>query len=377
MERQESEVRFHEDPLRFLEQSLPPGGDSLWLPGRQLCLAEPSAAKAVLINGEGLYEEHADFFHTAEGMFGPRAAQQEISRGARTLLRAHVASRASSLADLVKQALVPTSEWPDAGNRLMYRHLVDVLVAPGSPVALRRTVDAVVERAVLAGARERAFWLSRRLFRYRVRRELTRSIVKRRERRAQEPQDLLDVVVRAAGDEVPLALVAEVFLSCVFAVAGSVGFVLGWSLFLSGTHPRGEVEPSWVVREALRLWPVAWMLSTRPAKSHEVAGIAVTPQDAVVVCPYLVHRDPRHWSEPETFRPERWAGVKNPPAFIPFGWGPHSCPAALLSMELVEDVLRILFDGYQWAITAHGTRPFVGPALAPPCFTLSARPLSL
>ncbi|RKH15468.1 cytochrome P450 [Corallococcus sp. CA053C] len=342
-----------------------------------MCVAEPAAAKAALSNAEGLYEEHADFFQTEEGMFGPRSAQLEISREARTLLKTYLAARAGELPDVLRQTLVPTSEWPDAGNRLMHRYLADALVSPDSPDSLRKIVGVVVERAVLAGARERAFRLSRALLRFRVRRELTRAIAARRAQRRDTSADLLDVVVRASGADVPAALVAEVFLSCVFAVAGSVGFVLGWSLYLWGTHPSPDALPSWVVRESLRLWPVAWLLSVRPRKAHEVAGVAVTPEDKVLACPYLVHRHPGHWPDPESFRPERWADLKSPPAFIPFGWGPHTCPAALLSMGLVEDVLRILSEGYQWTVTAHGTRPFVGSALAPPRFTLSARPRTL
>jgi cytochrome P450 len=205
-------------------------------------------------------------------------------------------------------------------------------------------------------------------------RELKRAIGERRARPAGEPADLLDVVVGGAGPDRPAAELAEVFLSFLFAVVGSVGFVLGWSIYLLGTHPRTEAEPAWVVREALRLWPVAWLLGRRPARAHEIAGTAVTPGDEVVVCPYAVHRDPRHWDDPHSFRPERWAAAPDQQAFIPFGWGPHRCVAASLSMQLVEDILRVIENGYQLTFTPHETQPCVGPALAPPRFTLGLVP---
>ncbi len=213
------------------------------------------------------------------------------------------------------------------------------------------------------------------MFRLRVERELARAIAERRARKTGEPADLLDVVASEAGPDVPAVELAEVFLSFLFAIAGSVGFVLGWSIYLLGTNPPTEAEPAWVIREALRLWPVAWLLGSRPARNHEVAGVAVTPQDEVVVCPYLVHRHPRYWDDPESFRPERWATVDNHEAFIPFGWGPHRCPAAALSLQLVEDILRIVVDGYRLTVTPLSTRPFVGPALAPPRFMLGLAPL--
>ena len=340
------------------------------MPGRQLFLAEPAAARAVLANDKGLYEDHSDFFHTRRGVFGPRAVQEQIGRSSRTLLRAYLAAHADELPGLIERALVPASEWPDAGNWLVFRHLSAALVAADSPEPLRQILGQVVERAVLAGARQRYSRLTRAVFRFRVMRELKRAVEERRARSAGPPADLLDVVAGAAGPEVPAAELAEVFLSFLFAVAGSVGFVLGWSLYLLGTHPRTGAEPAWVVREALRLWPVAWLLGRRPARPHEMAGHTVSPQDEVVVCPYAVHRNPQYWDDPHSFRPERWATAPDQQAFIPFGWGPHRCVAASLSMQLVEDILRIVEDGYRLTLTPRETQPCVGHALAPPRFTL-------
>ena len=71
-------AEFRRDPVSYLDRTFPAAGDAFWLPGRQLCVAEPAVARAVLINGDGLYEEHADFFHTRRGVFGPREAQIHI-----------------------------------------------------------------------------------------------------------------------------------------------------------------------------------------------------------------------------------------------------------------------------------------------------------
>lgn len=378
MAQQRPDVQFHRDPLPFLDQSFQAEGGAFWLPGRQLCLAEPAESRAVLANAEGLYEDHSDFFHTRQGTFGPRTAQVRIGRAARTLLRNFVDAHAEELEGRVRRELVPASSWPDAGNRLAYRHLKDALVSPDSPPRLLRIVDEIVERGVLAGARQRRSFLSRAVFRFRSERELARAVKdRRRQRRAGEPADLLGVVVDGAGPDAPVSELAEVFLSFLFAAAGSVGFVLGWSVYLLGTHPHAAAEPAWVVREALRLWPVAWMLGARPARPHEVAGVPVTPEDEVVVCPYLVHRHPEHWEDPAGYRPERWAAVQHPQAFVPFGWGPHKCPLGPLSMELVEDVLRILLDGYRLTVTTLDPRPCVGSALAPPRFELGLEAQSL
>lgn len=367
-------AQFRHDPLRFLDEAFPAAGDAVWVPGRQLVLAEAAASRAVLTNSEGLYQEHSDFFHTRRGLFGPRSLQVKINRSARAVLRTNLRARAKDLPEAVRRELEPTSEWPDAGNWLIYRHLAPALIAPDSPDRLHQTLEEAVARAVLAGARQRSSRWKHALFRFRVHRELRRAIEERRARGIRQPVDVLDVVISASGPEVPARELAEVFLSFLFATAGSAGFALGWSLYLLGTHPRTNPAPAWVVREALRLWPVAWLLARRPARSHEVAGIAVTPQDDVVVCPYAVHRNPKHWTDPHSFRPERWAEKHDPQAFIPFGWGPHRCIAGTLTMELIEEILRILGDGYRWIVTPHEDQPCIGAALAPPRFTLGLSP---
>src|SRR5262249_14754027 len=96
-----------------------------------------------------------------------------------------------------------------------------------------------------------------------------------------------------------------------------------------------------------------------------------TPRDHVVVCPYLVHRNPRYWDAPTAFRPQRWAAPKGARAFMPFGAGPHSCAAASLSMQLVEDIVRILLAEYRVSVHASDRRPQVSAALAPPRFVLT------
>jgi cytochrome P450 len=389
---------FHRDPLTFLTaafawpaEMFPAGGaDSadeagagkpagigaagrmaVWLPGRQLCVADPVAARAILANPAGLYQEHSDFFHTRRGAFGPRVVQVEMGRAARDLLNRHIAARAGVLAGTIERELAPASLWPDAGNRLVFRHLSAAIAAPESPTRLHRTVERMVERSVLAGARERGFRPARVLYRYLALRQVAQAIDSRRA--AGGPAvDLLGVVAAAADRQVAATELAEIFVSFLFAIAGSLGFVLGWSLYLLGTRPEGRnaTEPAWVVREALRLWPVAWMLGRRPARRHEVTGESVTPEDQVVVCPYQVHRNPAHWRDPHAFRPERWAAIADHNAFLPFGWGPHRCVAAALSMQLVEDILRLLVARYRLKVTPLDDHPFVGPALAPPRFRL-------
>nr|WP_225953293.1 cytochrome P450 [Kibdelosporangium phytohabitans] len=332
-------------------------------------VSEPAEAKAVLANTGSRYREHSDFFQTSKGILGPRSAQQEIGRAARNLLRDHWIARSDRLAAAVERGIGPESRWPDAGNLFLYKCFRDVLVPRG---ALSPLLDQVVRYAVLAGARDRRSVLSRAVLRGRVRRALVAELSRRRTRGVRVPADLLDVLAAGAPGE-DLVRLAEVYLSFLFAVTGSTGFLLGWSVYLLGTEPEAGGDLAGVVREALRLWPVAWNFGRFPVEPHRLVGTEVTTSDEVVVCGYLVHRDDRFWPDPGKFRPARWsAGMPRggAEAFIPFGWGTHTCVAAGLAVQVVEDVLRLLPPAELWRVDAHHHRPHIAAALAPPDFTL-------
>ncbi|MEM8961561.1 MAG: cytochrome P450 [Acidobacteriota bacterium] len=363
------EPTFARDPLGYFDAILPTVGDVYRPADHIVGIAEPTAAKAVLANPDGLFREHSDFFHTKRGAFGPRETQIAIGRGARQLLSDVLAKRQDRWPETIDRVLGTTSEWPHAGNRLFFEHLAPVLLTPEAHPRLGKTIDGILENGVLAGARERRSKVVRAFFRWRVFRQLTREI----ERRAKEdatdpPRDLFDVLARAHVDGARANDLGELYLPLFFAITGSVGFALGWSLHLLGTQPKRDIASSWVVREALRLWPIAWQLARFPATAHRIHGVEVTPDTHVLVSPYVIQRHPSYWDAPDEFRPERWAEQRDHQAYLPFGWGTHTCVAWALSLHLVQDVLDTL-DG-RFTVTPHTARPFIGPSLAPPPFTL-------
>jgi cytochrome P450 len=371
-------ARFSQDPLLFLDQEFPGAGDVVQTGQNEYSLGNPVDARAVLRNNEGHYLEHSDFFHTRYGIFGPRSAQLRIRRESRALLRNYLEARhPEELPAFLKANLPPVSEWPDSGNRLAFRYLLPVLLAPDSPPKLRLLLERIVENAVLANAKSRQPRWRRMILQFSTTLQLSKAIEARQALARPQPIDLLDVVACSAEHGQRADELAEVFLSFVFAIAGSVGFVLAWSIYLLGTHPDREAPPDWVVQEALRLWPVAWQLGRHPTKDHQVSGVNVGTADEVVVCPYLVHRNPEYWSEPATFRPERWSNpeVWRNPAFIPFGHGPHRCVAADLSSRLVSEMLGSITRSNTLSIAARSTRPTVAAAMAPPPFSLTLHPV--
>jgi cytochrome P450 len=84
-----------------------------------------------------------------------------------------------------------------------------------------------------------------------------------------------------------------------------------------------------VFSEAMRLYPPAWMLARRVNTECELGGYRLPRMNAVILSPYLIHRDARYYSQPEEFYPERWAAgrYEGRPrfAYFPFGGGTQQC----------------------------------------------------
>jgi cytochrome P450 len=84
-----------------------------------------------------------------------------------------------------------------------------------------------------------------------------------------------------------------------------------------------------VLAEAMRVRPPAWAIGREPLVDMEIGGHLVRRGTIVLLSPWVVHRDPRWWREPEAFRPERWSEEMEAAlprfAYFPFGGGPRKC----------------------------------------------------
>lgn len=84
-----------------------------------------------------------------------------------------------------------------------------------------------------------------------------------------------------------------------------------------------------VILEALRLYPPVWVLTRRCVHADRLAGYDAPAGTDVFMSPYVVQRDPRHWPEPDVFRPDRFESGADSAAhrfaFIPFSAGPRHC----------------------------------------------------
>jgi cytochrome P450 len=84
-----------------------------------------------------------------------------------------------------------------------------------------------------------------------------------------------------------------------------------------------------VVKEAIRLYPPAYVLGREALADCEIGGWRIPAGATVFMSPWVMHRDPRWFGSPEKFLPERWLdglAARLPRfAYMPFGGGPRVC----------------------------------------------------
>ncbi|MFD7817447.1 cytochrome P450 [Streptomyces sp. NPDC059785] len=130
-----------------------------------------------------------------------------------------------------------------------------------------------------------------------------------------------------------------------------------------------------LVHETLRLYPSAWLLPRHATEDDTLAGHTVAAGTDILVCPYLTHRDPALWPDPERFDPRRFLAPDgrpaHPGAYLPFGIGPRACLGLQFALRETTVLLERLLPHYTLAFSAVPTgteygitvRP-AGPALA-------------
>ncbi|MEW1632864.1 cytochrome P450 [Streptomyces sp. NPDC093801] len=216
----------------------------------------------------------------------------------------------------------------------------DAAEARGSVAADLARIDAVAQEAVAAARRGEA---------------------------GPDGPGLLHILAGAARErpEYTDRLVRDELVTLLVAGHETTATTLTWLYLLLDRHPqargealaagpegspeRGEAVRA-LVSETLRLYPSAWILPRYTAEADTVAGYAVEADSDVLVCPYLTHRDPLLWPDPERFDPRRFAAGAGRPgrpgAYLPFGIGPRACLGTQFALRESTVLLEHLLPRY-------------------------------
>jgi cytochrome P450 len=116
-----------------------------------------------------------------------------------------------------------------------------------------------------------------------------------------------------------------------------------------------------VIEESMRLYPPAWAVFRSATGDDVVDGFAIPAGSIVIISPYVTHRLPSLWEDPEGFDPERFATEDpNRPryAYYPFGGGPHLCIGNNFAMLEAQLVLATVAQHYRLdVVPGHPVEP--------------------
>src|SRR5438034_8601348 len=107
-----------------------------------------------------------------------------------------------------------------------------------------------------------------------------------------------------------------------------------------------------IVTEAMRLYPPAWIVGRRAIDAYPIDRFVAPPRALFLMSQWVVHRDARHYPDPERFDPDRWTPAFRAAlpkfAYFPFGGGPRQCIGE--SFAWMELVLVVATIAQRWSL---------------------------
>jgi len=398
---------FRRDPLGFLLGAVREWGDvvGLWI-GRQrahlLCNPEhvqhvlqtkqhdylkdvPTLGRLRLVLGQGLVTSSGALWRRQRRIMQPAFSPECVAALAPVMQRViadvaarwHALARAHAVIDVHREMM-----------HLAFRVVAETLFSAdlsGITDDVRASV-AVIQRQTderLYGLFGSPLWVPtrrNRVFRAALARldGIVRDLIARRRDARAAGEDLLDMLITARDETTgaPMAdrQVRDEVLTLLLAGHENTGNALTWMWYLIARHPDvgrrihteldavlGDRPPTWldlpalrytrmVTEEALRLYPTSWMLLRCAAWDDEISGFHIPAGSVVLISPYVTHRHPAYWPNPDRFDPERFAESRTAErhrfAYLPFGAGARKCIGSHFAAGEVQLVVAALSQHY-------------------------------
>jgi cytochrome P450 len=163
----------------------------------------------------------------------------------------------------------------------------------------------------------------------------------------------------------------------------TTSLALSWTYYLLSQHPEieraiadevdcvvGAGRPGFAhldrligarraIEESLRLYPPAWGFSRRALGDDELGGYRVRKGSLVFLIPFVVHRRPKLWPDPDRFDPDRFTPDREAArprfAYLPFGGGPRGCIGANFAMVEAQLIVAGIARRYRIEVVADQT----------------------
>jgi cytochrome P450 len=193
--------------------------------------------------------------------------------------------------------------------------------------------------------------------------------------------DLLSTLIEAQhedGTQMSDRQLRDETMTLYLAGHETTALALSWSWYLLSQHPRVEQKlvDEWrhvlagrtptavdlaalpytaaVIAEAMRLYPPVYALGREAMTDLELGGYRVKRGYTVLMSPWVNHRDPTYFPDPEDFRPERWEGglaARLPKfAYYPFGGGQRICIGSHFATMEAAIILAAVGQRYKFTL---------------------------
>lgn len=382
-------------------------------------LTDPEAVEQVLVGDHRNFVKHSFFWRHVRAVFGAGLltsegdawlAQRRMMQPA--FHRDRVAAYGRVMVEYTERAL---DGWREGESRDLHADMMALTLEIVAKVLFDSDVRedvAEVERAldqalhVVAARFRRPFpvpdWIpvpGNVRYRRAVRRmdDLVYRLIREHEGRTEPGDDLLSTLMAARsedGETMSGRQVRDEAVTLLLAGHETTALALSWAWCLLSRHPDVEArlhreldrvlggrapEPEdvpalryagHVVAETLRLYPPAYAIGREAVEDCEVAGWRVPAGTTLFMSPWVTHRDPRWFDDPEAFRPERWEddlAVRLPRfVYMPFGGGPRLCIGARFAEMEATLILATVARRYRLRLEPDRMpRPFPAITLRP------------
>ena len=386
---------FRRDPLGFLCRIAREQGDVVEIGRPPLSLyfvGHPDGVQRVLVDnnknydkktrgydtlrlflGKGLLTSEGDFWRRQRRIAQPAFHRQRIAGFAQTMVdhtqdmlqgwhgreRVDMEAEMTALTLRIVAKTLLSAEVTDAGSQV------------GTSVS---ELNRFAREQMMNPLAIPASWPTRRNRRFRSYAnsldEVVLGIIAQRRTEGRGGDDLLGMLMEATdvetGEHMSDQQLRDEAMTIFLAGHETTANALAWTFYLLSLHPDvqravrselaevvGSAPPTLedlprlellgrVVKETMRLYPPAWSIGRRTVESDDIGGYRLRDKALVILSPFVTHRHPEFWPNPEGFDPDRFlpAAEKSRPryAYFPFGGGPRQCIGnnfALMEAQLI------------------------------------------
>jgi len=198
---------------------------------------------------------------------------------------------------------------------------------------------------------------------YRIQRTLRAKIVALIASQPTESVGLLSILRQqiTLNDHDSTALIVDQLMTFLFAGFETTAASLASCLYLIAKHPDiqeriicdndSKSYTTAVYKEALRLYPPAWMLAREAVADTLLCDKKIAKGDNIFLSVHEIQRHSEYWESPDACKPDRFLLNEKPRfSFIPFGMGKRICSGhAMATMEAVLAISR-LCQRYQFSL---------------------------